>query len=187
MRILGFTSLKKRLFPMHILDPSAPTNNFSFNPDGSAVNPGAFQQHIRSDSNLMAQLFQNDPELAQAVLGNDLNKLQDLLRERHRQKSDLRRQQEEELALLYADPFDVEAQKKIEAAIRQKGIDENWAAALEHNRDAFARVVMLYVDMEVNGFPLKVLKKLLKDDAISKARINTEDRRDYMDDYHGFS
>ena len=41
--------------------------------------------------------LQNDPELAQAVLGNDLNKLQDLLRERHRQKSDLRRQQEEEL------------------------------------------------------------------------------------------
>ncbi|XP_059444303.1 protein DNA-DAMAGE INDUCIBLE 1 [Corylus avellana] len=134
---------------------SAPTNNLSFNPDGSAVNPGAFQQHIRSDSNVMAQLFQADPELAQVILGNDLNRLQDLLRQRHRQKSELRHQQEEELALLYADPFDVEAQKKIEAAIRQKGIDENWQAALEHNPEAFARVVMLYVDMEVNGVPLK--------------------------------
>uniref|UniRef100_A0A7N2LVK4 Uncharacterized protein n=1 Tax=Quercus lobata TaxID=97700 RepID=A0A7N2LVK4_QUELO len=39
-------------------DFNAPTNNLSFNPDGSAVNPGAFQQHIRSDYNLMAQLFQ---------------------------------------------------------------------------------------------------------------------------------
>ncbi|GMY30783.1 protein DNA-DAMAGE INDUCIBLE 1 [Fagus crenata] len=134
---------------------SASTNNLSFNPDGSAVNPGAFQKHLRSESNVMAQLFQTDPELAQAVLGNDLNRLQDLLRERHRQRSDVRRQQEEELALLYADPFDVEAQKKIEAAIRQKGIDENWAAAIEHNPEAFARVVMLYVDMEVNGVPLK--------------------------------
>lgn len=77
----------------------------------------------------------------------------------------------------------------------QKGIDENWQAALEHNPEAFARVVciifnlhnpppntppppspdfyfvyfginfkvsyatlqvMLYVDMEVNGVPLKV-------------------------------
>ncbi|XP_021679353.2 protein DNA-DAMAGE INDUCIBLE 1 isoform X2 [Hevea brasiliensis] len=134
---------------------SSPANDLSFNPDGSAVNPEAFQQHIRRDSNLMAQLFQTDPELAQVLLGNDLSKLQDLLRQRHRQRSELRRQQEEELALLDADPFDVEAQKKIEAAIRQKGIDENWAAALEYNPEAFARVVMLYVDMEVNGVPLK--------------------------------
>nr|DAD23807.1 TPA_asm: hypothetical protein HUJ06_025270 [Nelumbo nucifera] len=134
---------------------SMPGNDLSFNPDGSAVNPGAFQQHVRRDSNMMAQLLQTDPELAQALLGNDLNRLQNLLRERHQQRSDLRRRQEEELALMYADPFDVEAQKKIEAAIRQKGIDENWAAALEYNPEAFARVVMLYVDMEVNGIPLK--------------------------------
>ncbi|CAI9283447.1 unnamed protein product [Lactuca saligna] len=39
------------------------------------------------------------------------------------------------MALLYADPFDVEAQKKIEAAIWQ-------------NPEAFARVVMLYVDIQ---------------------------------------
>lgn len=134
---------------------SASNNDLRFNPDGSAVNPAAFQQHIRRDSNMMAQLFQTDPELAQVLLGNDLNKLQQLLRERNRHKSEVRRQQDEELALLYADPFDVEAQKKIEAAIRQKGIDENWEAALEHNPEAFARVVMLYVDMEVNGVPLK--------------------------------
>lgn len=134
---------------------SGQANNLGLNPDGSAVNPAAFQQQIRGDSNTMAQLFQSDPELAQALVGNDLNKLQDLLRMRHRQRSELQRRKEEELALLYADPFDVEAQKKIEAAIRQKGIDENWEAALEHNPEAFARVVMLYVDMEVNGVPLK--------------------------------
>ncbi|XP_024160330.1 protein DNA-DAMAGE INDUCIBLE 1 isoform X2 [Rosa chinensis] len=131
------------------------SNALSFNPDGSAANPLAFQQQIRNDSNVIAQLFQSDPELAQVILGDDLNRLQEVLRERYRQKSEHRRQQEEENALLFADPFDVEAQKKIEAAIRQKGIDENWAAALEHNPEAFARVVMLYVDMEVNGVPLK--------------------------------
>ncbi|XP_073151435.1 protein DNA-DAMAGE INDUCIBLE 1 [Henckelia pumila] len=133
----------------------ASANEAAFNPDGSAVNPSAFQQQLRGDSNIMTQLFQSDPELAQAILGNDLNKLQDLLRARNLQRSELRRQQEEEMALLYADPFDVDAQRKIEAAIRQKGIDENWAAALEYNPEAFARVVMLYVDMEVDGVPLK--------------------------------
>ncbi|GFP92126.1 hypothetical protein PHJA_001356700 [Phtheirospermum japonicum] len=34
-----------------------------FNPDGSAVNPSAFQQQLRSDSNLMAQPFQVQPGL----------------------------------------------------------------------------------------------------------------------------
>uniref|UniRef100_A0A803QB83 DNA damage-inducible protein 1 n=1 Tax=Cannabis sativa TaxID=3483 RepID=A0A803QB83_CANSA len=134
---------------------SAASNELGMNPDGSAANPEAFQRHLRSDSNMMAQLFQTDPDLAQAISGDNVNRLQELLRERHRQRSDMKHQQDEELALLYADPFDVEAQKKIEAAIQQKGIDENWAAALEHNPEGFARVVMLYVDMEVNGVPLK--------------------------------
>ncbi|XXG72437.1 hypothetical protein AAC387_Pa07g1532 [Persea americana] len=134
---------------------SATTNDLNFNADGSAINPGAFQEHFKRNTDMMAQLLQNDPQLAQAILGNDIDRMQNLLRERHRQRLELRRQQEEELALMYADPFDVESQRKIEAAIRQKGIDENWAAALEHNPEAFARVVMLYVDMEVNGVPLK--------------------------------
>lgn len=41
--------------------------------------------------------FQNDPQLAQAILGNDIDRMQNLLRERHRQRLELRRQQEEEL------------------------------------------------------------------------------------------
>lgn len=41
--------------------------------------------------------FQSDPELAQAILGNDLNRLQDILRSRNHQRGELRRQQEEEM------------------------------------------------------------------------------------------
>lgn len=37
---------------------SGSTNDLSFNTDGSAMNPAAFQQHFRRDSNLMGQLFQ---------------------------------------------------------------------------------------------------------------------------------
>lgn len=137
------------------LSSGTPSSDLRFNVDGSAVKPEAFQQHIRGNSQMVTQLLQNDPPLAQAILGDDLDKLQNLLRERHQQKLQLQRKQEEELALMYADPFDVESQRKIEAAIRQKGIDENWEAALEYNPEGFARVVMLYVDMEVNGVPLK--------------------------------
>ncbi|KAL5216648.1 hypothetical protein ABZP36_008049 [Zizania latifolia] len=61
----------------------------------------------------------NDPALAQAILDHDINELQNTLRSRHQQRLELKRKQEEELALMHADPFDVEAQKKIEAAIPQ--------------------------------------------------------------------
>ena len=53
------------------------------------------QQHA-----LLEQCFldlQNDPQLAQAILGDDTNELQNILRSRHERKTELKRKQEEEL------------------------------------------------------------------------------------------
>ncbi|KAH8948893.1 hypothetical protein BDL97_10G001500 [Sphagnum fallax] len=130
-------------------------SDLAFNPDGSAVNPIALQRHLRGDPNVMSQLQQNNPELAQAILSDDTEVLQMLLRRQHQHRVELQRRQQQELDLMNADPFDVDAQRKIEEAIRQKNVDENWEAAIEYNPEAFARVIMLYVDMEVNGVPLK--------------------------------
>lgn len=135
--------------------PAAPGNNLSINADGSAVDPQALQQHLRSDPEVISQLLTTNPEFAQAILGDDVDALQHLLRQQHLQKLEFQRRQQEETALFNADPFDIEAQRKIESAIQQKNIDENWEAAIEHNPEAFARVIMLYVDMEVNNVPIK--------------------------------
>lgn len=134
---------------------SATSRDLALNADGSAINPEALQQHLRNDSTVISQLLEMNPPLAQAILGGDVETFQNLLREQHIQKLELQRRQQEELALLNADPFDADSQRKIEEAIRQKNIDENWEAALEHNPEAFARVIMLYVDMAVNGVPIK--------------------------------
>lgn len=57
--------------------------------------------------------------------------------------------------LANSDPFDVEAQKRIEEAIRQEQIAENMEHAMEYTPEAFGNVTMLYVDLKVNDHPVK--------------------------------
>lgn len=57
--------------------------------------------------------------------------------------------------LANSDPFDVEAQKRIEETIRRDRIAENMEHALEYNPETFGNVTMLYVHLKVNGHPVK--------------------------------
>ena len=82
--------------------------------------------------------------------------MQALLRQAHEARDRAEAARKAEIDLLNADPFDMEAQRKIEEAIRLKNVDENYEHAMETTPEAFGSVIMLYVDMEVNGHPLKV-------------------------------
>jgi DNA damage-inducible protein 1 len=62
------------------------------------------------------------------------------LQERHREVELARLR---EIEALNADPYDVEAQRRIEEAIRQEAIMENLEHALEYSPEAFGRVTML--------------------------------------------
>eukprot|EP00897_Mesotaenium_endlicherianum_P009986 jgi/Mesen1/9015/ME000565S08342 len=140
-----------------------------YNPDGSARDPAAFLAQIKGDSQLMGRLWQENPPMAKAVAENNVEELQRILRAIHKHVKD---REMEELALATADPFDVEAQRKIEEAIRQacagqavvvqlrsdyqwKNVDENYETAMEFSPEVFTQVPMLYVLMEVNNLPIK--------------------------------
>jgi DNA damage-inducible protein 1 len=66
-----------------------------------------------------------------------------------------RRRQQQELAALHADPLNPANQRRIEAMLRQQQVNENYENAVEHNPIGFARVIMLYIPVSVNGVPLK--------------------------------
>lgn len=57
--------------------------------------------------------------------------------------------------LIDSDPFNVEAQRKIEESIRQERVAENLEHAIEYSPESFGNVSMLYVNLKVNGHPIK--------------------------------
>ncbi|KAK2465970.1 hypothetical protein APHAL10511_001611 [Amanita phalloides] len=109
---------------------------------------------ILGDPNLMRQLQETQPDLAAAVI-SEPRRFAELLRQMRARQDHLELARQREIALLNADPFDVQAQGRIEEAIRQQAVLENMEHALEYSPESFGRVTMLYVPVEVNGHPVK--------------------------------
>lgn len=82
--------------------------------------------------------YQAQPELANAAR-SDPARFAELLRQTRARQNEA----EQELAALNDNPYDVEAQKRIEEAIRQQAVMENLEHALEYSPEAFGRVTML--------------------------------------------
>ncbi|GAA5996943.1 Ddi1p [Rhodotorula paludigena] len=112
------------------------------------------RRQVIGDPRLMAELRRSNPDLANAAQ-NDPARFRDLLHQLAAMQNSARLQQERERELLEADPYDPDAQRKIEEAIRQERVLQNFEQAMEDMPEAFGQVHMLYVDTEVNGVPVK--------------------------------
>ncbi|KAF9353298.1 DNA damage-inducible protein 1 [Mortierella sp. AD094] len=134
---------------------------------GSAVHPGQIaqggggphdaeqiRQHIITNPSMLRQLLETQPELA-AAAQNDPNRFHEMIRELDVQRRSAEMARMQEINQLNADPFDMEAQRRIEEAIRLENVAANMEAAMEYNPESFGRVTMLYIDAEVNGHPVK--------------------------------
>jgi len=86
--------------------------------------------------------LQANPELVQAAR-NDPERFATLLRQVRQQYEAAEAQKRRGAELLNADPFDIEAQRRIEDAIRQEAIMENLNHAIEYSPESFGKVIML--------------------------------------------
>ncbi|KAB1272514.1 Protein DDI1-like protein 1 [Camelus dromedarius] len=114
--------------------------------------PALIRSMLLSNPHDLSLLKERNPTLAEALLSGNLETFSQVLMEQQRERA-LREQ--ERLRLYSADPFDLEAQAKIEEEIRQQNIEENMNIAMEAAPESFGQVAMLYISCKVNGHPLK--------------------------------
>ena len=94
------------------------------------------------------------PVMQRRLLGS-VDELQQTLRLLHSQRQQAALEERRRLELLSADPFDVDAQRRIEEEIRSAAVNEAYELAVENTPEVFGRVSMLYVAMQVNGHAVK--------------------------------
>ncbi|XP_044138408.1 protein DDI1 homolog 2 isoform X2 [Bufo gargarizans] len=137
--------------------PAAPPQPRAQAPDSTSFpqgldNPALLREMLLANPHELSLLKERNPPLAEALLSGDLEKFTKVLLEQQQERA---RREQERIRLFSADPFDLEAQAKIEEEIRQQNIEENMTIAMEEAPESFGQVVMLYINCKVNGYPVK--------------------------------
>ncbi|XP_071473477.1 protein DDI1 homolog 2 isoform X7 [Marmota flaviventris] len=146
----GTSSPRQRL-PQGAQQPHSSPGETTSSPQG-LDNPALLRDMLLANPHELSLLKERNPPLAEALLSGDLEKFSRVLVE---QQQDRARREQERIRLFSADPFDLEAQAKIEEDIRQQNIEENMTIAMEEAPESFGQVVMLYINCKVNGHPVK--------------------------------
>lgn len=142
---------------MLVIQRKAPSSSTSQTPPTNQVRPEDFEmfrQQILSNPNLTRQLEKSQPELLEAARKN-LHSFPSLVQRLQTELVDSRQGKAKAYRDLELDPFNIEAQRKIEEMIQAENISANMEHAMEYHPESFGQVHMLYIPCEINGKPLK--------------------------------
>lgn len=115
------------------------------------LGPEQFMTTLNANPRLLAELEHHNAPLAAAVKTRDLVKVRSVQMKQRLQAMASRMEEQQAMRALEANPMDPEAQRKIEEMIQKENVLRNMEMAMEEMPEAFGSVVMLYVDVEVNG------------------------------------
>jgi DNA damage-inducible protein 1 len=101
------------------------------------------RNQILNDPQQMSMFIQRQPDLAAAI--NDPMRFRELWTTMLDQRDREQRERESQMAMLNEDPFNPEAQRKIEEMIRREKIEANLQYAYENNPEGMSSLSMLHV------------------------------------------
>ncbi|EME43863.1 hypothetical protein DOTSEDRAFT_130936, partial [Dothistroma septosporum NZE10] len=89
------------------------------------------RQNILANPGAMQRIREDRPALADSI--HDPDRFREVWQQMMQDDEDRERDRQEQMRLLNEDPFNIEAQQKIEEMIRQESVQENLQFAYEHN------------------------------------------------------
>lgn len=132
------------------------------------IAPDALLALVKQHPHLLDQFISQDPDLGRELSVGDVASLRMFMMQRFMSRHKVVYEKEQEMKSIESDPMNEENQRKIEEAIRQQNVQQNMELAIENLPESFGRVTMLYVNLEVNGHPIKVCSILLVDNFSSE-------------------
>nr|CAB3236637.1 protein DDI1 homolog 2-like [Phallusia mammillata] len=146
---LDFSSIKVPGTSSQHTAPPPPTRA---SPQLDLQNPHTLREFLMNNPHDLALLKERNPAFAESIENGDFTKITEQLQKiREANEKDA----QEKIRLLNSDPMDLEVQQKIAEEIERKNIEENMNMAIEEAPESFGQVVMLWINLKVNGHYVK--------------------------------
>ena len=98
---------------------------------------------------IISSLVKSNPELADAILNNDVKYMAGLIKNEVQRKQSLQR--ERQVLAMDLDPLNLDNQRRIEELLNEERVQENKEFADEHMPELNIRVDMLYINCSMNN------------------------------------